>query len=87
MSAGECQINPEDNPQVAWSGYEELNTTSGVTRLLLANRRMLDQYRVGDLVGVKSKCCGRNHNVYSFCRGNSKKEKRNKLTKLCFLMR
>ena len=84
MSAGECQIIPEDNPQVAWAGYEELNTTSGVTRLLLGNRRMLDQYRVGDLVGVKSKCCGHNHNVYSFCRGDLMKEKRNLIDKVVF---
>ena len=67
----QCQIITEDNPQVPWADYQELNTSGGVTRLLLANRRLLlDQYTVGDLVGIKSKCCGHNHNVYSFCRGN-----------------
>ena len=71
MSAGQCQIITEDNPQVPWASYEELNTTGGVTRLLLANRsHWLRNYKVGDLVGIKSKCCGHNHNVYFFCRGN-----------------
>ena len=70
MSDGECQLITEDNPQVPWADYEELNTTVGLTRLLLANRRLLlEQYKVGHLVGIKSKCCGHNHNVYSFCGG------------------
>ena len=30
---------------------------------------MLSSYKPGDLVGVKSKCCGLQHNVYSFCGG------------------
>ena len=70
MSDGQCQMITEDNPQVPWANYDEVNTTAGVTRLLLADRRLrLEHYKVGDLVGIKSKCCGHNHNVYFFCRG------------------
>ena len=70
MTDGDCQIITEDNQQVSWAGYQELNSTGGVTRLLLAKRWLrLEHYNIGDLVGVKSKCCGHNHNVYYFCRG------------------
>ena len=67
MSGEACQIITEDNKQVPWRSYSDLE--DGVTRLHLHSRRDLINYKVGDLVGIKSKCCGPNHNVYFFCKG------------------
>ena len=53
--------------KVAWRSYHEFD--SGVTRLELAVRTSLVHYNVGDLVGIKSKCCGHSHNVFEFCGG------------------
>ena len=39
----------------------------GHYKLLLGRTNLLPDYSLGDLVGVKSKCCGVRRNVYSFC--------------------
>ena len=67
---GVCELIEEDNNQVAWHNFKNLNN-NGHTRLYLSNSSMtLTGYNIGDLLGVKSKCCGRNHNAYDFCLGN-----------------
>ena len=39
----------------------------GHYKLLLGRTNLLLDYSLGDLVGIKSKCCGVRRNVYSFC--------------------
>ena len=39
----------------------------GHYKLLLGRTNLLPDYSQGDLVGIKSKCCGVRRNVYSFC--------------------
>ena len=51
--------------QVAWTNYTVLGR--GHYKLLLGRTNLLLDYTQGDLVGIKSKCCGVRRNVYSFC--------------------
>ena len=51
--------------QVAWTNYTVLGR--GHYKLLLGRTNLLLDYSQGDLVGIKSKCCGVRRNVYSFC--------------------
>ena len=62
----ECEIVEEDNPQVPWHDYHQgLDNT---WRVILADNQ-LTNYKPGQIIGVKSKCCGNGHNAYWFCGG------------------
>ena len=38
-----------------------------MTKLKLFNGSFVPGYKIGDVIGIKSKCCGVHHNVYDFC--------------------
>ena len=62
----ECEIVEEDIPQVPWHDYHQgLDNT---WRVILADNK-LTNYKPGQIIGVKSKCCGNGHNAYWFCGG------------------
>ena len=63
-------IDEEDNEQIAWHNFTNLNKL-GHTRLYLSHsNQAMTVYKIGDMVGVKSKCCGTHHSVYHFFSGN-----------------
>jgi hypothetical protein len=65
----DCQIVEEDNVQVPWKDF--IHGIDGVWRVLLTQEHKVPDFKVGQLIGVKSKCCGDGHNVYWFCGGES----------------
>lgn len=63
-----CQlIDERDNVQVPWKSYSKIRKYN-LTRLFLPEDTT-HSFSVGDLVGIKSKCCGKRRNVLDFCRG------------------
>ena len=68
MAGGECRLVMEErNTQLAWTNFTQLQ--SGLVRLQLDDATTAPHYNNGDLVGVKSKCCGKHHNAYDFMDG------------------
>ena len=69
----ECQLlDQEDNKQVVWNSFEKMS--DNVTRLhLMKDQARHHNFSVGDLIGVKSKCCGVRRNVIDVCGGDDVK--------------
>jgi len=65
---GRCQIVEDNNEQVGWSSFTWLGGRSW--RLHLHPSSTRPQYSIGDLVGIKSKCCGEGRSAYWICGGN-----------------
>ena len=55
----DCQIVEEDNVQVPWKDF--IHGIDGVWRVLLTQENKVPDFKVGQLIGVKSKCCGDGH--------------------------
>ena len=69
MVNNECQILDErDNIQVPWKSFSKMKTEN-ITRLFL-HEDTKHNFSVGDLLGIKSKCCGNRRNVVDFCGGD-----------------
>ena len=64
---GSCEIVEEENQQVAWREYQQVGESEW--RVLLTKENQVVDYQMGQLVGVKSKCCGNRKSVFFFCRG------------------
>ena len=64
---GKCEILEEKNQQVPWKDYQKVGEREW--RVLLKQESKVVDYQVGQLVGVKSKCCGNRKSVFFFCRG------------------
>ena len=60
------EIVENDNQQVPWHDYSQ--GLGGTWRVILADS-MVTHYKPGQILGVKSKCCGNGHNAYWFCGG------------------
>jgi hypothetical protein len=56
------------NKQVDWKSFKTHENNK--TTIFLLDNHLTPNYKVGDLLGVKSKCCGHSHNAYSFCEGD-----------------
>merc|ERR1711962_193379 len=68
MKEGVCQIVEDNNDQVAWSTFTWLGGRSWRLHLHPPSTRL--DYSIGDLVGIKSKCCGEGRSAYWICGGN-----------------
>ena len=64
---GDCEIVENKNSQVQWNRFKKLENNK--TLFFLNDKHFTPNYHVGDLIGVKSKCCGHSHNTYAFCGG------------------
>ena len=64
---GSCEIVEEKNQQVPWRDYQQVAEREW--RVLLNQENKVVDYQEGQLVGIKSKCCGNGHNAFFFCGG------------------
>ena len=65
---GKCVIVEAKNKQVDWMSFKTHENNEKT--IFLLDNNFTPNYKVGDLIGVKSKCCGHSHNAYSFCEGD-----------------
>jgi len=67
MNDGSCQIVQDNNEQVGWSNYTWLGNQNW--KLYLDNRFQRPNYRKGELLGIKSKCCGAGETAFYINKG------------------
>ena len=67
LVSGDCQIVEDDNEQIGWKSFKEHD--DNIITLFLVEDWLLPRYQKGDLIGIKSKCCGHFHNTFMFCGG------------------